>query len=167
MDTEKALEDSIWGKKVVEEIGGEREIWQKKVEDLEKEITGLEENLAKQRAFLDDKDVESKMQGEIDIKKQDRGRLIQEGNMRLAQRQEELLEPILEEMKQVVKKLSVKEGYDIVLEKRLIVLYLNPELDVTSRVSVMLDEVYKERSSSKSKEPEKPALESSEGENAK
>jgi Skp family chaperone for outer membrane proteins len=127
VDTEKALEESIWGKKAVEEIG---------------------------------KDINDKMQS--------RDLLIQEGNMSLGQKQEQLLEPILEEMKNVIKKLSMQEGYDIVLEKRLIVLYLNPELDITNRVSVMLDEAYKEKASSTSKkEAEKPVPNSGEGENAK
>ncbi len=167
VDTEKALEESIWGKKAVEEIGKERDEWRKKVEGLDKEIANLEEELAKQRAFLDDKDAERKLQDDINDKMQSRDLLIQEGNMSLAQKQEQLLEPILEEMKNVIKKLSMKEGYDIVLEKRLIVLYLNPELDITNRVSVMLDEAYKEKAPGKSKEAGKPAPDSSEGENAK
>jgi outer membrane protein len=168
VDTEKALEESIWGKKAVDEIGKEREVWRKKVESLDKEIAGLEEELAKQRAFLDDKDAERKLQGDINDKMQSRDLLIQEGNMSLGQKQEQLLEPILEEMKNVIKKLSMQEGYDIVLEKRLIVLYLNPELDITNRVSVMLDEAYKEKASSTSKkEAEKPVPNSGEGENAK
>jgi outer membrane protein len=168
VDTEKALEESIWGKKAVEEIGKERDEWRKKVESLDKEIADLEEELAKQRAFLDDKDAERKLQGDINGKMQSRDLLIQEGNMSLGQKQEQLLEPILEEMKNVIKKLSMQEGYDIVLEKRLIVLYLNPELDITNRVSVMLDEAYKEKASSTSKkEAEKPVPNSGEGENAK
>jgi outer membrane protein len=160
VDTEKALEESIWGKKAVEEIGKERDEWRKKVESLDKEISDLEEELAKQRAFLDDKDAERKLQDDISDKMQNRDLTIQEGNTSLAQKQEQLLEPILEEMKNVIKKLSLQEGYDIVLEKRLIVLYLNPELDITNRVSVMLDEVYKERASSESKEAKKPAPDS-------
>ena len=167
VDTEKALEESIWGKKAVEEIGKERDEWRKKVESLDKEIAGLEEELAKQRAFLDDKDAERKLQDDINGKMQSRDLLIQEGNMSLGQKQEQLLEPILEEMKNVIKKLSLQEGYDIVLEKRLIVLYLNPELDITNRVSVMLDEAYKERASSESKEAEKPVPDPGEGKNPK
>lgn len=167
VDTEKALEESIWGKKAVEEIGKERDGWRKKVETLDKEIADLEEELAKQRAFLDDKDAERKLQDDINSKMQSRDLTIQEGNTNLAQKQEQLLEPILEEMKNVIKKLSMQEGYDIVLEKRLIVLYLNPELDITNRVSVMLDEAYKEKASSKSKEAEKPVPDSGEGKNAK
>jgi outer membrane protein len=167
VDTEKALEESIWGKKAVEEIGKERDEWRKKVESLDKEISDLEEELAKQRAFLDDKDAERKLQDDISDKMQNRDLTIQEGNTSLAQKQEQLLEPILEEMKNVIKKLSLQEGYDIVLEKRLIVLYLNPELDITNRVSVMLDEAYKERASGRSKEAEKPVPDPGEGKNAK
>ena len=74
-----------------------------------------------------------------------------------------LLEPILEETNNLIKKLSVDEGYDIVLEKQLFVLYLNPELDITNQVVVMLDKVYKENASNRAKESEKPVPEQSEG----
>jgi hypothetical protein len=59
------------------------------------------------------------------------------------------------------------EGYDIVLEKQLFVLYLNPELDITNRVVVMLDKVYKENASNRAKESEKSVPEQSEGKDSK
>lgn len=153
VDTEKAIEESIWGKKTIEELGKEREEWQKKLDQLKGEIGPLEEKLAKQRAFLDDKEAENKLLSEIDEKKMGLELLIRQGNDRLAEKQEELLSPILEELRELIKRLSIKEGYDIVLEKRLIVLYLKPELDITSRVTVMLDEIYKEKVANEEKEP--------------
>ena len=61
----------------------------------------------------------------------------------------------------------MEEGYDLVLEKQLFVLYLNPELDITSQIIVMLDKSYKERVSSKAKESEEPISEQGEEKDAK
>lgn len=152
VDTEKSIEDSIWGKKTLEELGKERDVWRMKLEQFKKEqVTPLEEQLAKQKAFLEDNQAESKLQNDIESKYQDLDRMIQQGNMALSSKQDELLKPILDELKDLIKRLSIKEGYDIVLEKRVIVLYLNPELDITSQVTIMLDEVYKEKIAGKEK----------------
>ncbi|MBD3184398.1 hypothetical protein GF312_19100 [Candidatus Poribacteria bacterium] len=155
VDTEKALEDSIWGKKAIEEMEKDRDAWEQRVKDLNDEIAELEANLAKQKAFLEDTEKEKELQSEIANKKQGRELLIQQGNAQLSERQQEILEPILEEMKNTIKKLSIDEGYDLVLEKRLIVLYLNPEFDLTSKVTSMLDDAYKQHSSSKASTTQK------------
>ena len=157
VDTQKALEESIWGKKAITEMENERENWRQRVSGLDKEVADLEEKLAKQRAFLDDKNKEKELTDEIERKKQGRDLVVQQGNASLADKQQKLLDPILAEMKNVIKKLAMKEGYDIVLEKRLIVLYINPEFDITSKVTVMLDDVYKSRNSSKAAEATKDA----------
>ena len=159
VDTDKAFRESIWGKRAIQELEKEAEEWQKKGEQLDKELADLEEQLAKQRSFLDDEEEERRLQNEIGNKRMEGQALIQRGNARLTEKRQELLEPILEETKDLIKKLSVQEGYDIVLEKQLIVLYLNPELDITNQIAVMLDKVYKEKISNREKEPEKPAPE--------
>ena len=105
--------------------------------------------------YAKDKDAEQKLQDEIQSKRMEGQALVQQGNANLERRRQELLEPILEETRNLIKKLAIEESYDIILEKQLIVLYLNPELDITSRVVVMLDKVYKERASSRAGESEK------------
>jgi len=163
VDTDKAIKESIWGKKAIEELERETEEWQKKGEQLDREMAELEENLAKQRNFLDDKEAEQRLLDEIESKKVEGRALIQQGNAYLSEKRQELLEPILEETNNLIKKLAMEEGYDIVLEKQLFVLYLNPELDITNRVVVMLDKVYKDKASNRAKESEKPAPERDEG----
>ena len=167
VDTDKAFKESIWGKKSIEEMERETEGWQKRGEKLDEEIAALEEDLAKQRAFLEDKEAEQKLKDEIESKRMEGRDLIQQGNASLAEKRQQLLEPILEEIKNLIKKLSIQESYDIVLEKQLFVLYLNPELDITNRVIVMLDKFYKEKVSSKAKDSGKPVIEQSEGKGAK
>lgn len=155
VDTEKVFQDSVWGKKALEELEKATEGWQKKGEDIEKELTRLEEELTKQRTFLDNKEEEKKLQDQIDSKRQEGQNLIQEGNLALRQKQQELMEPIIQEIKDLIKKIAVEEKYDLILEKQLdiykIVLYVNPELDITNRVTAMLDKSYRDKNPDKAK----------------
>lgn len=159
VDTDKAFKESIRGKKALEELEIELARWQEDGERLEKEIAALEEQLATQRSFLEDKTAEQDLQDKITSKNMEGQVLIQKGNEVLAKKREDLLDPISEEIKNVIKKLAINERYDLILEKQLFVLYLNPELDITSKIIVMLDEAYTERASDKTKAYEKPATE--------
>jgi len=164
IDTEKAIRESIWGKKAIQELETEVEAWKQKGEKLDKEISVLEEELAKQRSFLEDKETEQKLEREIGDKRMEGQSLIQEGNARLTEKRQDLLKPILSEMEKIIKSLAVEESYDIILEKQItldvysiqLFLYLNPEYDITSRIVVMLDKAYRDRESSKVKKSEKP-----------
>ncbi len=152
VDTDKVFSDSIWGKNAVLEMEKEAEKWQKEGERIDKELTILEEKLAKQRNFLDDKEQEQKLENEIENKRMEGQKLVQDGNTKLKIKRDELLQPILDEVKEIIRKLAIEEGYDLVLEKQLIVLYSSPEVDITSKVTVMLDKVYKDKYSSKTEE---------------
>jgi outer membrane protein len=153
VDTDKAFKESIWGKKAVAELESLVDEWQKKGEKLDNEISALEEKLAKQSAFLDNKEEEQKIRGEIQSKRMEGQTLVQQGNANLEKKRQELLEPILEQTRNLIKKLAMEDSYDLILEKQLIVLYLNPELDITSRIVVMLDKAYKEKAASKANQP--------------
>ena len=159
VDTEKVFQDSVWGKKSLEELEKESQEWQKKGEQIGKELTQLEDELLKRQKFLENKEEEQKLQTQIDSKRQEGQNLVQEGNTSLNQKQQQLMEPIIQEMKDLIKKIAVEEKYDLVLEKQLnvykIVLYVNPELDITNKITVMLDKSYKDKVSSQAKESEK------------
>ncbi len=155
VDTDKVFSDSVWGKNAVLEMEKEAEKWQKEGERIDKELATLEEKLAKQRSFLDDKEQEQKLENEIENKRLEGQKLVQDGNAKLKMKRDELLQPILDEVKEIIRKLAIEEGYDLVLEKQLIVLYLNPEIDITSKVTVMLDKAYKDKYSSKAEDTKK------------
>jgi Skp family chaperone for outer membrane proteins len=152
VDTEKVFQDSVWGKKAFEEIEKASAEWQQKGVQIEKDLT-------KQRTFLDNKEEEQKLQDQIDTKTLEGQNLVQQGNTVLRQKQQELMDPIVQEIKDLIKKIAVEEKYDLVLEKQLdiykIVLYVNPELDMTNRVTVMLDKSYKDKNPEKAKEADK------------
>jgi len=161
VDTEKAFQESVWGKKALEEMEKEASGWQKKGEQIDNELTKLESDLTKRQQFLENKDEEQKLQDQIDSKRLEGQTLIQEGQASLKQKQQELMDPIIQEIKDLIKKIAMEDGYDLVLEKQLdiykIVLYVNPELDITSKVTVMLDKSYKDKNQNKAKESEKEA----------
>jgi len=161
VDTEKAFQESVWGKKALEEMEKEASVWQKKGEQIDNELTKLESELTKRQQFLENKEEEQKLQDQIDSKRLEGQNLIQEGQASLKQKQQELMEPIIQEIKDLIKKIAVEDNYDLVLEKQLdiykIVLYVNPELDITSKVTVMIDKSYKDKNQSKAKESEKEA----------
>jgi len=168
VDTEKVFQESVWGKKALEGLEKEREVWQKKGEQIGKELTQLEDELLKRQKFLENKEDEQKLLDQIDSKRLEGQNLVQEGNARLGQKQQELIEPIIQEIKNLIKKIAVDEKYDLILEKQLeiykIVLYVNPELDISNKVVAMLDKSYKDKSSTQAKESE-PAKEKSEESN--
>jgi len=165
VDTEKVFQESVWGKKALEEMEKETTVWQKKGEQIDNELTKLEAELTKRQQFLDNKEEEQKLQDQIEGKRLEGQSLIQEGQTSLKQKQQELMDPIILEIKDLIKKIAMEEKYDLILEKQLdiykIVLYVNPELDITSKVTVMLDKSYKDKNLNKAKEsvkePEKSA----------
>lgn len=166
VDTDKAFKESIWGKKAMEALEGELAKWQDKGEQLDKEIIALEEQLATQREFLDNKEKEQELRDKINNKKLQGQTLVQQGNAILGEKRQQLLDPISEEIKNLIKKLATSEKYDLILEKQLFVLYLNPELDITSRIIVMLDTIYQEKAAENAKATEKTSSEQTEKKSA-
>ena len=167
VDTDKAFKESIMGKKAMEQLEKDLAEWQRKGEQLDKEIIALEEQLATQRDFLDNAEKEQELKDQIDNKKRQGQILVEQGNADLADKRGKLLDPISEEIRNIIKKLAMNENYDLILEKQLIVLYLNPELDITSRIVVMLDQSYKESAAKSTKAPETPTPEQTQGANTK
>ena len=166
VDTDKVFQESIWGKKAAEDMDKATAEWQKKGEKIDKELTALEEQLTKQQTFMENKEEEQKLQDQIEGKRLEGQNLIQEGQTQLKQKQQELMDPIIQGIKDIIKKLATEEVYDLILEKRLevyqIVLYVKPELDITNQVIVMLDKSYKDKFPAKAKESEKVSEKSAE-----
>lgn len=171
VDTAKAIRESIWGRKATQELENEIEEWRGKAEERNKEISVLESELAKQRSLPGDTEEAKRLEKEISDRKAQSQALVQEGNARLEQKRQELLAPIVDEMRKTIKKLVKEENYDIILERQpslensnlQLFVYLNPELDITSQVMAVLDATYKERASIEAESDEIPSDEEGEG----
>jgi outer membrane protein len=106
----------------------------------QEEIASLESKLTKQRLFIDDPAQLSRMEEEIRQKKDSLRQLVQTGQQAIEEKQDELAEPILEEIRGAIREMGKQEGYSAILEKQLIVIYDEPGLDITGRVIAVLNE---------------------------
>lgn len=119
------------------------------IENARKEMKDMEERLTKQKLFLDDSEKLAQMQDDIIIKQQEIQSQIEAGQRAIEEKRQELAEPILKEIEDLVKEIGEKQGYSMILEKRLVTLYVDPKYDLTEYVIKRLNEKYEEEKSQK------------------
>ena len=141
---ERAKEANATLKTATEKLGAQ-------LEALREEIQTLEERLTKQKLFLDDPQTES-IQNDIRLKQQQYQRELEIGRESIAAKEKELVEPILKEIDALVKDIGKNGGYNLILEKRLVTLYVDPSYDLTDTVLETLNKRYKEANQSEASE---------------
>lgn len=123
------------------------ESYQSELEDLNKQVTDMEEELraladtleARRYLFSEERLKEKRM--ELEEKQQQYVRFRQQAEQNAARRNEELSEPIIADIEEAARKIAQKEGFDLVLDAGPgIVVYSKPELDLTDRVIQSLEE---------------------------
>lgn len=134
---DKYLKTQEAQKKLNEEISKLEEQGKKMSEDLRT----LQEKYDKQRIFIDDKKKEQEMLRQIEQKKAEIRQFIQSGQQRLDQKRQELTEPIIKEIDQVVQQIGKDEGFDLIVDK-IATLYVNPRIDITEKVIQILNQRY-------------------------
>ena len=123
------------------------------LQGIQQEIETMEERLTKQKLFLDAPETE-KLQADILLKRQELQRELENGQESLMLKREELLAPLTQEIEKLLRQIGEGEGYSLILEKRLVTLYVNPKYDVTENVLKQLNETYEKE---KSKDVQQPA----------
>jgi Skp family chaperone for outer membrane proteins len=109
-------------------------------EALDNEIRSLEERLTKQRLFIEDENKVREMELTIREKRDDLQQLVQLGQEALADKEVALTEPILIEIRDTIRTYGETEGYDMLMEKRLVVLYHRDGMDITDDIITLLNE---------------------------
>jgi len=104
------------------------------------EILRLEEQLSKQRLFVDDPQKIQAWEREIAQKREELRRFVTTGDNALRDKQDELSKPILEEIRAAIQEWGKTHGYNLILEKQLIALYHEPDMDITDAILNMLNE---------------------------
>lgn len=115
------------------------------LDDARKELKDMEERLTKQKLFLDDSERLSQMENEILIRRQEIQSQIETGQRAIEEKRQELAEPILKEIENLVKEIGKKQGYSMILEKRLVTLYVDPKYDLTDYVINKLNAKYEQK----------------------
>ena len=127
--------------------------------DLEKrreEITNLHDKLTKQKLFLEETEVTA-LEQDILQRQQDYQRELQEGSQAITDKRQELLEPIIIEMEELIKEIGKSEKYSLIFEKRLSVLYVDEKYDLTQRIIDILNARVEQSESKPDEAKEKPA----------
>ena len=116
------------------------------------EIVTMEERLTKQELFLDEDAVRS-AKADI-VRKQDEYRQkLQVGQESLMEKQKELLEPILQEVKDLIIQIGKQEKYSLILDKQA-AMFVESKYDLTDSLIQQLNQKYKKDKQNKEKSNE-------------
>ena len=123
-----------------------------RLKKLEDEIITMEERLTKQELFLDEDAVRS-AKADI-VRKQDEYRQkLQVGQESLMEKQKELLEPILQEVKDLIIQIGKQEKYSLILDKQA-AMFVESKYDLTDSLIQQLNQKYKKDKQNKEKSNE-------------
>ena len=143
VDTQKVFEGYKRAKAAEEVLKTAEDKLRAQLEDVGEEIRTMEERLTKQKLFLPDPETES-IENDIRMRKQEYQRELEIGQESILAKQKELVEPILKEIETLIKEIGKDGGYNLILEKRLVTLYVDPSYDLTESVIQTLNERYDE-----------------------
>lgn len=130
-----------------------------KLEALREEIVDMEDSLTKQKLFLDESATQT-LEGDILRKKQEFQRELEVGQGALQEKQTELFQPILNEIQALIQQIGTNENYSLILEKRLVTLYVDPKHDLTENIIEKLNTEYEQEAAA---EDDKPAAVTDDG----
>ena len=143
IDTDRIMMSSPETQEAQTILMGERQKWEQEIADMDAEIEQLYADYNSKKMILTES---GKQEAETKITSLSEARQakVQEifgENGKFVQRQNELLEPILNKLKTIIEKVSVENNYSIVLDASAgSVLYAKPNLDITD---IILDEMEK------------------------
>ena len=122
-----------------------------KLKGLEEEILDMEDSLTKQKLFLDESATQT-LESNILRKRQEYQRELENGQQAILEKQRELVEPILNEIQALIQQIGTSEKYSLILEKRLVTLYVDPKYDLTDDIVERLNAGYEQETSNESED---------------
>ena len=146
IDTQAVFENFIKAQKANDILKAAEERLRNQLNVIQQEITTMEERLTKQKLFLDAPETET-LQTDISLKRQEFQRELEIGQESLLAKREELLAPLTQDIESLLQQIGESEGYSLILEKRLVTLYVDPKYDLTERVVKSLNDSHKKETS--------------------
>ena len=139
VNTEEVLKGSEAATKATETLRTAGERLQKKLQGIADEVHTLQKKRTKTELFVEEGQTAA-IDKEILEKQQEHQRELEAGQQALLEMERELLEPIYKNLENLIIKIGKDENYDIILEKRLITLYVKEEYDLTKRLTDLMNE---------------------------
>lgn len=145
VNTQVVLEGSQQATDATDILKAASERLRTKLDTLGEEIRTLQEKKAKTELFVERAQT-ADLDNEIRLKQQEYQREVEIGQQALLEKEQELMEPIYNSLQELIVKVGESENFDIILEKRLITLYVKEEFDLTQRLIGLMNEVKAETS---------------------
>ena len=152
VDTQGVFESYKKAEKAIDVLKSAEKRLSDKLEGLREEIVGMEDSLTKQKLFLDESATQT-LESDILRKKQEFQRELDVGQGALQEKQSELFQPILNEIQALIQQIGANENYSLILEKRLVTLYVDPQYDLTENIIKELNAGYEQETSTDADEP--------------
>ena len=139
VNTQEVLESSKEATDATELLQAASERLKTKLQQLGDEIRTLQEKKAKTELFVERAQT-ADLDNEIRLKQQEYQREVEVGQQALLEKEQELMEPIYNSLQELIVKVGESENFDIILEKRLITLYVKKEHDLTQQLIGLMNE---------------------------
>ena len=152
VDTQGVFESYKKAEKAIDVLKSAEKRLSDKLEGLREEIVEMEDSLTKQKLFLDESATQT-LESDILRKKQEFRRELDVGQDALQEKQSELFQPILNEIQALIQQIGANENYSLILEKRLVTLYVDPQYDLTENIIKELNAGYEQETSTVADEP--------------
>jgi outer membrane protein len=137
VDPQRVLNECRAGKEAKGILDDLMKVRKRELQAKEDKIKNLQDELAKQLMLSDE--AKAKRDAEIKLKTEEYRKSVKEVSQELYKREAELTEPILRDIKDAIERLGKEKGFSIILTKNDI-LYGADELDLTDKITKMLDE---------------------------
>ena len=132
VDTDKVIADIDEGKQAHEALVKEQEKRQKEISALESKLKKLQDDLEKQaKAFS--KDAIEKKAAEYQQAAAEYQAIVVRYNKELQDKEKDLYDPIEKKVKDLLRAIALRDGYDLILNKRSVP-YGRKDLDITDKV---------------------------------
>jgi outer membrane protein len=134
IDLQQVVRKSEAGQEALKKLQAKFDALKKQLEAKEEELRRFKEDLEKKAPLLSP---EARQEKEREYQKMLREYQAQreDAQYEMKQAEQKALQPIMHDLEKVVKEMAQKEGYDLLLEKRMPGLYwASPEIDLTEHV---------------------------------
>ena len=163
VDTQGVFEKFAKAQAANEILRAAEERLRSQLDSIQQEIATMEERLTTGKLFLDAPDIE-KLQADIRLKRQVLQSELEIGQEALLAKRDELLAPLTQEIENLLQQIGESEGYSLILEKRLVTLYVDPKYDLTERIVTLLNDAYEKEKSKDAPQSATPPETGKEGE---
>ena len=133
VNTQIVLEGSQQATDATDILKAESDRLKAQLDNLREEIQTLQEKKARTESFVENAQT-ADLDTQIRFRQQDYQRELETGQQELLKKEQELMEPIYNNLQELIVNVGESENFDIILEKRLITLYVKEEFDLTQRL---------------------------------